>query len=61
LRYTILNLQVSSVAPVTNDDEVQISSESEDNEVEAEQQTNETPSGEDSSHGVNKRKRTSEI
>jgi hypothetical protein len=39
--------QVSSVAVVTNDDEVQISSGSEDNEVEAEAEhpTNETPNG----------------
>jgi hypothetical protein len=38
---------VSSVAAATNDDEVQISSGSEDNEVEAETEhpTNETPSG----------------
>jgi hypothetical protein len=55
--------QVSSAADATNDNEVQISSGSEDSEAEArtEQPTNETPSGEGSSQGVNKRKRTSEI
>jgi hypothetical protein len=48
--------QVSSVVAATNDDEVQISSESEDSEAETgtEQPINETPSGGGSSQGVNK-------
>jgi BED zinc finger len=59
--------QVSSAAAATSDDEVQNSSGSEGSETEAEAQTDEapspspTPSVGDSSHGVNKRKRKSEI
>jgi BED zinc finger len=59
--------QVSSAAAATSDDEVQISSGSEGSKTEVEAQTDEalrtspTPSTGDSSHGVNERKKKSEI